>query len=253
MLRRALLDVGLSEKEIAVYLTALELGPQPVSVIARKSSLNRSTAYVVLNELMNRGLVSKFTKADVQHFAASKPEVLLDYLDRKKSDIERQARSIKDLLPELKSLTIPYSSKPRVRYFEGEEGVKQVMEDTFNSQEELLNYASLHKWLVGPLKDFITEYGTKRVNKYKISLKSLINDSKLTRDYLKTYPAKLTKYRWISSDIEIIDNEINIYDDKVSIVSLVPDNMFGVIIENQEIADTQKAIFKLAWRGADGD
>ncbi|MBI5755000.1 hypothetical protein HZA41_02155 [Candidatus Peregrinibacteria bacterium] len=41
-------------------------------------------------------------------------------------------------------------------------------------------------------------------------------------------------------------NEINIYDDKVAIVSF-KDELIGMIIESSEIANTQRAIFKMAW------
>lgn len=44
------------------------------------------------------------------------------------------------------------------------------------------------------------------------------------------------------------ENEINIYDDKVAIISHA--DKVGVIIQNQSIADTQKAIFKLAFEYA---
>ena len=41
--------------------------------------------------------------------------------------------------------------------------------------------------------------------------------------------------------------EINIYDDKVSIISFGEDELVGMIIESHEIADTQRAIFAMAW------
>jgi len=43
---------------------------------------------------------------------------------------------------------------------------------------------------------------------------------------------------------------VNIYDDKVAVVSLEKGFEFGVLIESAEFAKTQKSIFDLAWRGA---
>jgi hypothetical protein len=44
-------------------------------------------------------------------------------------------------------------------------------------------------------------------------------------------------------------NEINIYDNKVSIISF-KEGLIGMIIESTEIADTQRTIFKMIWEFA---
>lgn len=251
MLNKVLADIGFSQKEVAVYSSLVELGPQPVSIIARKSKLNRSTTYVVLESLLKRGVISKFTRSDIQHFAATNPESLLDYIKRTKQELDRHYQEIEDILPHIKSLANPYALKPRVRYFEGTEGVKQTMEDTLTSKGPILCYSALDKWLSGPLSSYIRDYGKRRICDKKIQLKSLVYDTATARKYLaKEYPKKLSRMRFIPNDLAIVDNEINIYDDKVSIVSLAPEEMFGIIIEGKSIADTQKQIFELAWRAA---
>ncbi|MBU1992574.1 MAG: helix-turn-helix domain-containing protein [Patescibacteria group bacterium] len=254
MLKRALEEIGFTDKEVAVYTSLLELGPQPASVVARKAKLNRSTTYVVLNGLLGRGVIGRFNRSDIQHFAATNPDTLLEYIDRTKKDLERHHKTIKGLIPHMRFLGNPYTSKPKVSYFDGIEGVKRVMEDTLSAKDALLCYSAVDRWLSGPLKDYIEDYGKRRVNSKKIPLRGLVHDTKVAREYLGSdYPAKLTKTRWIPKDLAIFGNEINIYNDKVSIVSLDPDEMFGVIIENPSIADTQKQIFELAWRGAAED
>jgi hypothetical protein len=47
-----------------------------------------------------------------------------------------------------------------------------------------------------------------------------------------------------------MDNEINIYANKIAIASYGQE-MLGVLIESEEIARAQKAIFDLAWLGAE--
>ena len=42
-------------------------------------------------------------------------------------------------------------------------------------------------------------------------------------------------------------NEIDIYADKVSIISLNPKNLYGVIIKSESAADTQRSIYELLW------
>ncbi|HMR00956.1 MAG TPA: helix-turn-helix domain-containing protein, partial [Candidatus Gracilibacteria bacterium] len=51
-LLRTLKEVGLSANEANVYLTLLTLGPNPVSTVAKKANLNRSSCYTILDRLM---------------------------------------------------------------------------------------------------------------------------------------------------------------------------------------------------------
>jgi sugar-specific transcriptional regulator TrmB len=53
-----LLQLGLSEKEAAVYLALLSLGKGTVTSITRKAGINRTTGYDILNALATKGIVS---------------------------------------------------------------------------------------------------------------------------------------------------------------------------------------------------
>ena len=45
-------------------------------------------------------------------------------------------------------------------------------------------------------------------------------------------------------------SKTNIYKNKIAIANYEKD-IFGMIIESEEIARSQKAVFELAWRGAE--
>ena len=66
--------VGLSDKEAAVYLAAMELGPAVVQDIAKKAEVNRATTYVMIESLASRGMMSTFVKGKKRYFAAEPPE-----------------------------------------------------------------------------------------------------------------------------------------------------------------------------------
>ena len=48
---KQLKSLGFSEKEARVYLALLELGPSTTTEIARKSKINRTTGYDILESL----------------------------------------------------------------------------------------------------------------------------------------------------------------------------------------------------------
>jgi len=57
-LKKSLEGIGLSEKEVAVYLALLELGSGTVSKISRYAGINRTTGYDILDSLANKGLAN---------------------------------------------------------------------------------------------------------------------------------------------------------------------------------------------------
>ena len=156
-------------------------------------------------------------------------------------------------LPELRSLQGAQYRKPHVRFFEGWEGVKNVYEDTLTAKSELLNFANsavVRQFWPG----YDDEYVAERV-KRGIHLRGIAPDDEAGRKVHGEDKQKLREIRLVPAKDFDFTNEINVYDSKVAICSfdsgLRGDNdMFGVIIESKEVAETQKQIFEMAWRYA---
>ena len=116
--------LGLTEKEAKIYLACLELGTGTVVKISRKAEITRGSTYDVLEEMLDKGYVSKLHKDKHMVFSAVDPEILMkNYKDR--------LRDFEMALPELKGLFNQYSSRPKVRYFEGLDGIKRVYASLF--------------------------------------------------------------------------------------------------------------------------
>ena len=80
IIREKLEKLGFSRKEADVYLALLELGTAIVSDVAKKSQVNRSTAYILLDLLVQRGFVSISEKNKVKLFSITPPENLIQYI-----------------------------------------------------------------------------------------------------------------------------------------------------------------------------
>ena len=113
--------LGFSDNKAKIYQAVLSLGSAPVSAIAQKAGIVRSTTYKILSELARDGLV-EMTDQGVKKFAALHPRALINLQDNKKSALER-------LLPELLGIYSSPKFKPKMRFYEGEEGKKKVFED----------------------------------------------------------------------------------------------------------------------------
>jgi sugar-specific transcriptional regulator TrmB len=233
-----LISLGLTDKESKVYLAATEAGTSPVSQIAQKAGINRVTTYDILEKLKQRGLISHFTKKQIKYFTATKAETLLE-------EFEKRTNSLRVALPKLKKLT-GETAHPRVRYFEGLEGIKAIYADTLTSKTEILNYSNSEEIRKNWPK-YDTEYVEKRAKK-KILLKGICHDEhgKKVHELDQKY---FREMRLLDPTQFNFTNEINIYDDKVAIISF-KDELIGMIIESAEIANSQRAIFDMCWKFA---
>src|SRR6267154_1422044 len=92
-----LMDLGLNEKEIALYLGMLELGEASVLTISRKTDVKRPTAYLILEALEKRGLVSRVVKGGKTFFAAQHPQKI-------QNDAELRLNQLKDVMPQFEAM-----------------------------------------------------------------------------------------------------------------------------------------------------
>ena len=97
-------NIGLTEKEAAIYLTLLELGPQAASVIARKVKLPRSSTFFQLDHLIEKGFAKKEIRSSVQYFSAISPEEMKNVLMRQQQRVVGHLETLEHLLPEFSNL-----------------------------------------------------------------------------------------------------------------------------------------------------
>ncbi|MBU4360895.1 helix-turn-helix domain-containing protein, partial [Patescibacteria group bacterium] len=81
--QKVLQDIGLSELEAKVYLATLELGNTSVMQIAKKAEVKRPTCYLSLDNLFEKGFVTKIQKKSTTLYSAEKPGILLNKFKEK--------------------------------------------------------------------------------------------------------------------------------------------------------------------------
>lgn len=141
--RDKLREFGLSAKEAAVYCALLELGSSVVSDIAKRAGIKRSTAYVILDALAGRGMVSTSSRRGVKLYQAASAERLIKHVEETAKRYAAMAAAAKKLLPELKRGRAVAGARPRVQLFEGPEGIKTVYEDSLASLEKIRAHTSI--------------------------------------------------------------------------------------------------------------
>lgn len=248
MVKELLKFLNFTEKETRIYLALLESGSAIAADIGKKTALNRTTVYDVMDALIKKGIVSKFKKGSKTYFQALDPARLLNYLDREKEEnakvIEKQKKKVEELLPEIISLQNPLSAKPKIQFFEGKKGMREAYEDTLSSKQTILAYANLETMYEG-LSDYFPEYFKRRA-KAKIFIRAIFTENPASRECAARNQEEMRETRFMTAEQGVFTPEINIYNNKMLIASWK--EKIAVIVESKELVDLQRMIFEITWK-----
>lgn len=245
MMKEILRKIGLTEGEIKVYIALLELGSSSTGKITKKSGISGSKVYEVLDRLAIKGLIGAITKNGVKYFEASSPTKILEYLEEKKENIEKEKKEILKIMPDL-ILKKQNAPKTEVKVYTGFEGLKTANEDITNSLKKGEEWLSMG--LTEQPKQWENYFNKKQVKRAKKGIvhKHILNE-KYKSLYQKRKRLKNTEFRFLSKEFEM-PTSTEIYNNKVIIMLIVPTNPMAIMIESKEIAESFRKYFGLLWK-----
>ncbi len=236
-------SLGLSDKEAKVYVASLFLGPAAVQKIAEQAGVNRATAYVILDQLGEIGLVSQSTEDKKTVFVPEGPEALDRWIDSQEELVKGRRNELKSLLPELKqSARADTEDAPVVRFYKGAEGSRAVTDYARKKAKpgteiySLTNVDEIERKLPGHLGSNPSH----RVKK-KIS-------SKVIYSYVGDVPSDPKLLRQTYKIGQPVIADIDLYDDRASLETYGEKNSVSILIESKEIVGALRQLFELAWK-----
>jgi sugar-specific transcriptional regulator TrmB len=249
-MRDLLKKLGFSEKETDVYLGAFKLGSGPISSLARQTKIKRPTVYVILEKLKKMGLVVSEKKDNKQIFIVQNPQNLLKIINDRKKTLEEKEEKLKKALPQLKTMARKESYIPSVRYYEGKEGVWNIVDDLIEARSEA--------WLIVPGKIYDV-LGVNRMMKEVIDKRTQMQKkAHLISDHhpenIKSWRLNETdvrEYRFVPKEIEL-NTTVYIYADKVSI-TFWGEPTSGLIIKSKELFQVMKFLYNSLWKELEGE
>jgi HTH-type transcriptional regulator, sugar sensing transcriptional regulator len=244
MYEQELQNLGLSEKEAKVYLASLEVGAETAQNLAKEAGINRATTYVQIESLKTKGLMSEFEKGKKTYYVAESPQRLTNLFSVFEKELDLRKSEIKKVLPALQGMFEGMGERPKVRFFEGEEGVAAIREDFLKTKDKLIegfiNLDQLFQFKVGDPE----AYSARRVEK-KIASRLLYarkdGPSKDIND-----PKKLRTAKYLGQLKFPLLADITLYENKIAIMTYRA-KPIGIIIESKEITDTLRSIFYALW------
>lgn len=122
-----LLQLGLKENEVSVYIAALELGEPGVGDIEKKSGLHKQLIYIAAASLESRGLLSIQEIRGRKRFSVTDPAAIEELA-------QEQLRHAKATIPLLYERANRKRSTDKVRIYRGIKGVQQYYIDSMRRQ-----------------------------------------------------------------------------------------------------------------------
>ncbi len=231
--------LGLHKTEITTYLHLVTHGEQSVSDISRALDIHRPLIYKALHQLTERGIVGTTIKGKQKKFIGEDPAKLRSIVKELTIDLEES-------LPDIEDLYIPHGTKPAIKYFEGRKGIASVFMDVVTSLkkgETFFRYTS-EKDL-----DRVNSYLPRDYRKIRDekNLERLVISNPISGSKKKPRLDRFIKFVGADNDNLFQQNAIQLmYGNKVAFIDLNSET--SLIIENNTLAEFQKAIFKMLYK-----
>ncbi|MEI6022310.1 MAG: helix-turn-helix domain-containing protein [bacterium] len=117
MIEETLQNIGLTDKEIQVFLTVFQNKRILPARISTLSGINRSTVYVIGEKLEKEGLITIDYGNSSRYFVAPDIQDLEKQLKQEEEKLQKKEQSYKNLLKELKNLPVTGKySVPKIRF-----------------------------------------------------------------------------------------------------------------------------------------
>lgn len=235
--------IGLRQKDYAIYIALMRLGTAPLREIARECGFNRGTTYDTLKRLMDLGLVSFVDAKTHRFFTAEDPKKLTGVATRREIAAQEARLKLQEVIPDLQQLIGWSQHRPTVFYYEGEVGVRSILEDVIQTCANSLD-KMYRVYSSSAIRDLI-------LNAWPGYTKQRIREKVRVRAIAIGHGGNtsgLDERRWLAKEDQA-PTYIFIYPGKTAYVSVdEKQKLFGVIIDDTAIALTQTMIFDSLWQ-----
>lgn len=241
MLEKYLVEIGLSEKEAQIYLALLQVDSDGIQDIAKKTGINRTTVYPVLESLGKKGLVSEIQDGKKTHYQAAPPERLETFVERQKVILEEHASRLKDLIPQIKGVQRSSGERPIIKLFDGREGAISAYEDFYNF-EKVINKEGYFLFNQNTLSDIFTDAERKKFREIRVNKTVYPNTIYNNKNGDGGFTTEGNRIR-IDDEKYPIKIDMTIIDDSI-IITTLGKQIVSLVIKSSDISDTFKSIFK---------
>ncbi|MCK4589843.1 MAG: hypothetical protein KAT77_05335 [Nanoarchaeota archaeon] len=231
-------DIGLTNAEIKVYLTLLELGSTKVGPIIEKSDLQSSVVHNNLHKLIDKGLISYIKKGKIKHYKATDPSHFFDFIEEKKKNFEK-------IMPQLLLKQKLAKEVNEAEVYESTKGIMNSLLELIKETkpgDEFLFFSFDAETRNKEVQDFYRKLDPKRKAK-KLIVKG-IAPSKL-RDL---YTDRIKKgYMEVKFTSDVLLPNMAICNNKIALITW-GQKPVAFLIHSKQLAEKHRAYFNSLWQ-----
>lgn len=233
-------ELGLTESEIKIYVSLLELGSSTAGEILVKSKLQNSVVHRALNSLIEKGLISFISKGKRKIYSAVNPENFFDFIEEKK-------KRFTQLLPELKEKQKKAKTKENASIFKGIRGIKEVYNFMINQKgREYLTFGG-GKLCADKMGD------TWWLNLHQRRIQNKLKSKQIFDKSVKKVGDKIAKLK--ITNVKYLPEEFAQFQETVIVGEYVAINVFSeepysFLIHDKHVAEGYRKHFEILWKRA---
>lgn len=236
-------NLGLSDKEINVYLSCLELGEAGIVPIREATGMPRTTVWHILEFLKEKNLIEITDTKRGRIYTPYPPRRIMTELKSQQLKYKEMHDDMERLLPEFNRLYASSPFQPKIRFFKGLE-IENIYEEILETPVNVIDYLGDTSKVTEILNhDFFKRWVFRKVDKgiWTRSLRIRGND-----DPFFDPKKDLRKVRYLPEGF-ICPVHFYIYGDNVAVLTSAAEN-FGVVTTSRDYARAMKSWYQALWR-----
>jgi sugar-specific transcriptional regulator TrmB len=237
--------LGLTDKQARVYAATLFLGSATALAISKQADLNRSTTYVILDELIAMKVVSQAGAGGKTVFMTEGPVALAEWLRGEAERIKQRQAELAKLSAQLETVSRGSDADtPQVRFIRGQDGVNAENDYFYRKARRgstLYAYENIDE-VSRIFPERPKDNNPKRVSKgihSRIIFSYKAGELPMGKEVLRQ-GIKVNKP--VKADFNLFENGMT-----MSTYGRTPDDTVGIAIESPEIIAAMRDLFGLLW------
>ena len=237
--------IGLTEGEIRVYEALIHLGKSSTGNIMQKSKISSSKVYLILDKLVEKGLVTFIVENNVKQFSVANPIAIKEYLDKQKDEITALSKESEAVISQI-ALIVGTQDVESAQVYKGFAGIKTAilnLVEEMDEGDEFLFFAQERVDLENPVVLSMYENFAQRRNEKNISSRGIVSES--VKDIFEKVAKRSKNYTFRTTTL-FLSLVLHIGKNRV-LVQVWGDNPLCFEITSKRIRDRFAQFFESMW------
>jgi len=248
--------LGFSEKEIVIYLAATSLGTSTAGSLAKRTGVSRSTVYMALDRLVNKGLVVADYQETTTYFIVENPQKITELFVKEEQELAGKKKLAEKVVREMTPI---YQRRgkavPKIKFYYGKKDLLKMMEEnldawvksTIEIDPERVWWAYREELFSEEWMPFLMKIVEPYRQKKNYSVRTL---AKISHPDDKKY-ADFREVRYIPKEYQIAGGRLWIMGEYVAMFYEETEPALALVIHDRVLAQMQRSMLQFMWRRAE--